>query len=206
MERRDEPALVVIGASAGGVEALSDLLSYVPPNLRAIVVCATHRGPHQPNRLQEILARAAHLPVVVPHDGEKLQPGVCYVGMADPHLTIGPGPSARLIADGFYRGHNIDALFAAAARHGGERVIGVVLSGLGKDGTEGLTAIKDLGGVALVQSIRDAAYGDMPRSAIALDGKIDFVGTTKELAEEICRRVQVPVSAVWRREMKEQSQ
>jgi chemotaxis response regulator CheB len=186
----EKPFLVVIGASAGGVEAVSDLLSYLPPNIRASILCVIHRGPQLPNYLRTTLANAAHIPVEIPHDGEALRTATCYVGLPALHLTVGPGLTARLVPDGFYRGHNVDALVHSAARQGGPRVIGVVLSGLGKDGAEGLSSIKDMGGVAMVQSLADAGYDSMPRSAIAQDGAIDVIGTTKELAEAICRIVE----------------
>jgi two-component system chemotaxis response regulator CheB len=91
--------------------------------------------------------------------------------------------------DGFYRGHSIDALFCSLARHAGARTIGVILSGLLKDGTFGLKAIKEAGGVALVQSPKQAAYPDMPQSAIAHDGPIDMVAGVDEIAAEVCRLV-----------------
>jgi two-component system chemotaxis response regulator CheB len=91
-----------------------------------------------------------------------------------------------LIQDGFYRGHCIDALFCSVALHVGAHAIGVILSGLLKDGTLGLRAIKEAGGIALVQSPQEAAYADMPESAIAHDGRIDLVADLDALAREIC--------------------
>jgi chemotaxis response regulator CheB len=80
------------------------------------------------------------------------------------------------LADGFYRSHSIDALFSSLAHHAEARTIGVILSGLLKDGTFGLKAIKEAGGIALVQDPDEAAYPEMPRSAIKSDGAIDLVG------------------------------
>jgi hypothetical protein len=94
-----------------------------------------------------------------------------------------------LVPDGFYRGHCIDALFQSLARHAGQRTIGVILSGMRKDGSLGLRAIKEAGGIALVQSPEEAAYPDMPQNAIEYDGSIDFIGPIDVIAEEICRRV-----------------
>jgi two-component system chemotaxis response regulator CheB len=102
---------------------------------------------------------------------------------------LGPDLRVHLLPNGFYRAHNIDALFCSLARRAGSRTIGVVLSGLLKDGTLGLKAIKEAGGVALVQSPGEAAYPDMPRSAIEHNGDIDLVGPVGELAAEICRLV-----------------
>jgi two-component system chemotaxis response regulator CheB len=98
---------------------------------------------------------------------------------------------AKLTPDtgGARRGHTIDDLFVSVARHAGPRVIGVVLSGVLRDGTEGLAAIKRVGGLALVQSPAEAQFADMPESAIAYDHIIDLVAPTEELARAIERYV-----------------
>jgi two-component system, chemotaxis family, protein-glutamate methylesterase/glutaminase len=115
--------------------------------------------------------------------------GICYLGLPDRYLTVGPEATAHLLPDGFYRGHCIDALFQSLARHAGRRTIGIILSGILKDGSLGLRAIKEAGGVTLVQSPEEAAYPDMPQNAIDYDGPIDFIGPIDALAAEICRRV-----------------
>jgi two-component system, chemotaxis family, protein-glutamate methylesterase/glutaminase len=125
----------------------------------------------------------------VPKEGEYLRRGRCYLGTPDHHLTVDPGGRVHLVPDSFYRAHNIDIMFSSLARHMGRRTIGVVLSGLLKDGTLGLRAIKETGGVALVQSPEEADYPDMPMNAIVHDGTIDFIGPIDALASEICRRV-----------------
>jgi two-component system chemotaxis response regulator CheB len=183
------PFVVVIGGSAGAIDGIAELLSRLPRNLPAIVLCTVHRNVFAATNLRSVLARRSNIPVVIPEDGEALLAGVGYIGHPDRHLAVGPGLRARFIVDGFYRAHNIDALFASAARQAGSQVIGVVLSGLSADGTEGLTAIKEQGGAALVQSPEQAGYQTMPAHAIARDGKIDFVGPVDQLANEICRRV-----------------
>lgn len=187
--------IVAIGASAGGVEALRDLLRQLPRDIPAAILIVTHRPIGYRSHLAQVLSRKDHLHVVVPREGDVLRPGVCFLGTAEDHLTVGPGLRVRLIEDGFYRGHNIDALFNSLAQHAGPRTIGVILSGMMKDGTLGLHAIKAAGGVALVQTPEEAAYSSMPQSAIRYDGPIDFVGPIKALANEICRLVRhAPVS------------
>jgi two-component system chemotaxis response regulator CheB len=181
--------VVAIGASAGGVEALSQLLHALPADLPAAVLITLHRPVARESQLPQILTRASRLPVVVARQDERLQPGKCYLGMPSHHLTVGPGLVAKLVHDGFYRAHNIDLLFNSLARNAGTRTIGVVLSGLLKDGTQGLTALKEAGGKALVQSPAEASFKDMPRNAIALDGAVDRVASISELAHEICRLV-----------------
>jgi two-component system chemotaxis response regulator CheB len=181
--------IVAIGASAGGVEAISNLLHALPRMLPAAILIALHRSPYKISKLQHILSSGTTLPVVVPHGGEQLQRGFCFLGHPDRHLTLGPDLRVHLLPNSFYRAHNIDALFCSLARHAGSRTIGVVLSGVLKDGTLGLKAIKEAGGVALVQSPEEAVYPDMPRSAIEHDGDIDLVGPVGVLAAEICRLV-----------------
>jgi two-component system chemotaxis response regulator CheB len=181
--------IVAIGASAGGVEAVSRLLSKLPPHLPASVVVAVHRAPDRPSQLHQVLSRATHLPVLLAHEGDALKEGACLVGGPERHLTVGPDLRVHLLHDGFYRGHCIDALFCSLARHAGTRTIGVILSGLLKDGTFGLKAIKEAGGVALVQSPQEAAYSDMPESAIAHGGSINLVAGIDDLAAEISRLV-----------------
>jgi two-component system, chemotaxis family, protein-glutamate methylesterase/glutaminase len=183
------PDIVAIGASAGGLEALEKLLLQLPPDLSAAIVVVLHRPVDRTSYLAEILARLIKMPVVMPKEGEHLRHGTCYIGLPDRHLTVGPNANAHLLPDGFYRGHCIDALFQSLARHAGKRTIAVILSGMLKDGSLGLTAIKEAGGIALVQSPEDAAFPDMPRNAIIYNETIDFIGPIDAIAEQIRRRV-----------------
>jgi two-component system chemotaxis response regulator CheB len=188
MSRQDHADIVAVGASAGGVAAISALLKELPGDLPASVLVVLHRSVTRSTHLREILARHSRMPVVVPRNGDVLRQGVCYVGEPARHLTVGPGLRVAFIEDGFYRSHNVDALFSSLARNAGRRTIGVVLSGLLKDGTLGLSAIKEAGGIALVQTPEEAEAGDMPLSAIRYDGHIDLVAPVHLLAREICRR------------------
>jgi two-component system, chemotaxis family, protein-glutamate methylesterase/glutaminase len=108
------------------------------------------------------------------------------------HLTVGPGARIHLLGDGFYRAHSFDALFESLARHVGPRTIGVILSGLLKGRSLGLRALKEAGGIALVQRPEDASFKEMPENAIEHDGPIDIIGSVDEIADEICRRVGPP--------------
>jgi two-component system chemotaxis response regulator CheB len=181
--------IVAIGASAGGVEALSSLFEHLPRNLPATILVVLHRPPSAISHLPAILSRQTDLQVIVPHGQEPLQYGLCFVGPPDQHLTVGPDQRIRLLPDSTYRGHTIDELFCSLARHAGERTIAVVLSGVQKDGALGMKAIKEAGGAALVQSPEEAIYPDMPRGAMKYDGPIDFVGPVNALAREISRMV-----------------
>src|SRR5215471_312059 len=103
MDKHGKPDIVVIGASAGGIEALLALLPLLPANLPATVLIAVHRAVHTESILPAILARKSALPIVIPEEGEFLKKGVCYIGEPDRHLVVGPGVRARLLSDGFYR-------------------------------------------------------------------------------------------------------
>ena len=147
--------------------------------------------------MQGILSRRSQLRVVIPSQGDRLDYGVCVVGTPEQHLTVGPGLQLHLVPNHFYRSHNIDALFNSLARIAGNRTIGVILSGMLKDGALGLKAIKEAGGTALVQSREEAAYAEMPTSAIKHDGAIDLIAPVSKIAADIVRlagRVGAPAS------------
>jgi len=184
--RLHHPDIVAIGASAGGVEAIPELLSRLPRDLPASVLVVLHRPVDQISYLRRILARKIKLHITIPHEGDSLKHGVCYVSEPNRHLTVGPHSHVHLLPNSFYRAHCIDALFWSLARHAGERTIGVVLSGLLKDGSFGLKAIKEAGGIVLVQSPDEASHREMPQSAIKHDGPVDLVAPIEALARKIC--------------------
>src|SRR5438046_2361834 len=154
MQARD---IIVIGASAGGVEALVELVRLLPPDLPAAVFVVLHVPPQSTSVLPSILNRARTLPAVHPHDGQATQHGRIYVAPPDHHMLIKDG-TIRLTR-GPRENRNrpaADALFRTAARDYGPRVTGVVLSGALDDGTAGLSAIKSRGGLAVVQDPAEA--------------------------------------------------
>jgi two-component system, chemotaxis family, protein-glutamate methylesterase/glutaminase len=122
--------IIAIGASAGGVEAVSHLLGRFPRHLPAAVLVVVHRAPDRPSHLHQVLSRATHLRVRLAHEGDALEQGTCFVSGPERHLTLGPGLRVHLLPDGSYRRHSIDALFCSLARHAGACTIGVILSGL----------------------------------------------------------------------------
>ena len=187
------PDIIAIGASAVRLEAIEALLMRLPPSLPAAILIVLHRPPQRVSYLPEILRRFWIGPVVVSWEGDTLEHGTCYLGLSDGHLTVGPDARIQLLSDGFYRGHSIDALFQSLARHAGCRTIGVILSGLLKDGSLGLKALREAGGVDLVQSPEEATFNEMPQNAIDYDGPIDLIGSIDALAVEICRRIEWPV-------------
>src|SRR5688572_25460972 len=141
--------VVVIGASAGGVESLREVVKGLPADLPAAVFVVLHISPFQPSSLPEILSRSGPLPACHPEDGAKIEAGRIYTAPPDHHLLIERGRVA--VAKGPKENRfrpSIDALFRSAAYSYGPKVIGIVLSGALDDGTSGLWSIKRLGGTA----------------------------------------------------------
>lgn len=160
--------IIVIGASAGGVQALSEVIEYLPPDLPAAVFVVLHLAPHGRSALPSILGRSGCLPASHPSAGEAIEPGRIYIAPPDHHLAI-EGDRIVLSRNASENGYRpaIDVLFRTAARAFGSRVVGVVLTGNLDDGTAGLAAIKRCGGTAVVQDPGEADYPSMPESAIA---------------------------------------
>jgi two-component system chemotaxis response regulator CheB len=178
-------SIVVIGASAGGVEALTRLVEHLPSDLNAAIFVTVHFPPYSISFLPDILNRLNTLPASHPKNGEKIQPGHIYIAPPDYHLLIHPG-TIELSRGPKENGHRpaIDAMFRSAAKAYGPKTIGVVLSGMLDDGTSGLNAIKVDGGIALVQVPAEALFSSMPESAIA-NVAVDDVLPLTELAKKI---------------------
>jgi two-component system chemotaxis response regulator CheB len=167
-ERPRGRTVVVAGASAGGVEALVALVRSLPADFPHAMLVVLHVSPTGTSVLPAILARACHLPVASPKDGDELCDGHVYVAPPDCHLVV-EDSRLRLSQAPRENGHRpaIDPTMrtAAAAYDGG--TIGIVLSGSRDDGTAGLMAIKARGGSAIVQDPDEALYSAMPLSAMA---------------------------------------
>jgi two-component system, chemotaxis family, protein-glutamate methylesterase/glutaminase len=159
--------IVVVGASEGGIEALSVLVAGLPADLPAAVFVVIHSRPGTESRFPELLSRRGPLRARHAIHGEPIVPGRIYVAPPDDHLLLRPG-HVRVVRGPKENGFrpSVDALFRTASIAYGPRVIGVVLTGNLDCGTAGLLSIKARGGIALVQDPRDAAIPAMPRSAI----------------------------------------
>jgi two-component system, chemotaxis family, protein-glutamate methylesterase/glutaminase len=159
--------VVVVGGSAGSVQALIRLVGGLPPDLPAAMLVVVHTPTHAVSRLPEILGRAGPLPAAHAVDGEPLRPGRIYVAPPNRHLLLQDG--RIVLSRGPRENHSrpaIDPLFRSAARARGPHVIGVILSGVLHDGSMGLLAVKNRGGLAIVQDPDEAIFDSMPRSAI----------------------------------------
>jgi two-component system, chemotaxis family, protein-glutamate methylesterase/glutaminase len=161
------PHCIVIGASAGGLEPLREVVAQLPADLPAPVFAAMHLPANHKSYLPEILSNTGPLPALHPEDNTKIEAGLIYVAPPDHHLLIDAGSVAvkRGPKENGFR-PSIDALFRSAAYTYGPGAIGVVLSGALHDGTSGLWSIKRLGGIAIVQAPEQARYPSMPRSAL----------------------------------------
>ncbi len=168
--------LVVVGSSAGGIGALSGLVSSLPEEFDAPIVVAQHLDPNRESHLQEILARRSPLPVKTVTEHEPLQAGVVFVVPANRHVNItdseidlssepSSGPPMP----------SINLLMETAAGVFGENLIAVVLSGTGTDGTEGARTVSQAGGTVIIQDPETAEFGEMPRSLAP--STVDIVST-----------------------------
>ena len=184
--------LVVIGASAGGVETLVRIVAGLPADLAATVCIVVHIAPTSPSALAGILERAGPLRCRQASRGEPLVAGEILVAPPDHHLVI-EDDHAELTVGPRENGHRpaVDVLFRSAAAARGGRVIGVVLSGNRDDGAAGLAAIKASGGAAIVQDPEEALYPGMPTNAIA-SVAVDEVVRSDDLAQAITRFVGTP--------------
>ncbi|MEU5884768.1 chemotaxis protein CheB [Spirillospora sp. NPDC047279] len=175
--RRD---VVVIGASAGGVEALTGLLATLPADLAAAVLIVTHVPANSPGRLARVLTRSGPLPAVMAADRQRLRAGRILVPRPDHHLLIGSDPDAEkasgmpgLTARVVYGPQEnrvrpaVDPLFRSAARWCGPRAVAVVLSGALDDGAAGAAAIAARAGTVLVQDPDEALFAGMPSATLA---------------------------------------
>jgi two-component system chemotaxis response regulator CheB len=174
---------VVIGASAGGVEALSVLLPALPAALRASLFIVLHLPPERPSMLVEIFAPRCALPVREAQDKEPVEPGTIYFAPPDYHVLLDKGPRLALSADepvNFSR-PSIDVLFESAADLYRERLLGVILTGANEDGASGLEAIHRAGGVTVVQEPESAQAPFMVEAALRRSTP-DFVLSLDQIA------------------------
>jgi two-component system chemotaxis response regulator CheB len=174
--------IIVIGASAGGVQALLELVRVLPAGFPAAICIVQHIPAYAVSYLPDLLDKAGALPARHPQNREPLRPGTIYVAPPDHHLLL--ENDHILVMRGPKENHfrpSVDALFRSAAYTHGSRVIGVVLTGYLNDGTSGLWTVQRLGGVAVVQAPEDAYANAMPQSTLEFL-KPDYLIVLAELA------------------------
>jgi len=176
--------LIAVGASAGGLLALSQFLGDLAPGFPAIVV-VQHLDPRHQSHMASLLARKTGKLVKEAEDGEPLRPGTIYVGPADEHLLVSNGriqlAHSRVI---HFSRPSIDVMFASVAATYGPRCMGVILSGSNRDGADGIAAIKRSGGTTVAQGPSTAEFSTMPQSAIDT-GCVDYVLPLGKMGQNI---------------------
>ena len=179
-----EPFVVGIGASAGGLEALQQFFCCVPSNSGLSFVVIQHLAPDYKSLMADILGKYTEMTVIQAQDGVLVEPNKVYLIPPKKNITFRGG---RLLLKDYIQGllnHPIDIFFHSLAEEKKEHSIAVVLSGTGSDGTNGIKAIKEKGGLTIVQSPVSAKFDGMPKSAIST-GLVDYVLPPQDIAGEI---------------------
>ena len=168
--------VVALAASAGGVTALSLLVSKLGPGFPAAVVIVQHLDPRHRSLMADILSRRTTLRVVQAHEGDQLSQGTIYIAPPDRHLLVNPDGTLSLSQSELvhFLRPSADLLFESVAASYRDRAIAVVLTGTGTDGSMGIKAIKKMGGTVIVQDEQSSEFFGMPNAAI-LTGDTDFV-------------------------------
>jgi len=183
--------VVAIAASAGGLRALTSVLSALSRDFPAAVTVVQHLDPRHRSLMAELLSRQSRLPVKQAEDGDRLCPGSVFVAPPDRHLLVNPDGTLSLSrADlvHFLR-PSADLLFESVAASFKDRAIAVVLTGTGADGSSGLQAIKKMGGTVVSQDEGTSEFFGMPSAAIQT-GQVDFVLPLEEIASALTKLVQ----------------
>jgi two-component system CheB/CheR fusion protein len=187
--------LVVVGSSTGGIEALSELVASLPEDFPAPIVAVQHLAPDRESHLKEILERRSTLPVrtLQEHESLPLESGVVFVVPADRHVNM---TDTEIFLQDDTRGRpkpSIDLIFGSAAEIYGDRLIAVVLTGVGHDGADGARAVKRTGGTVIIQNPETATHPDMPRSlapnTVDIVADMDKIGA---ILHELLAGIEVP--------------
>lgn len=192
MPNRD---VIVVGASAGGIEALKEMVSGLPADIPASVLVVLHMPATGGPVLERILSRETNLRVRIASDGAPLEHGCLYVALGDYHLLVGEG-HVHVRQGPREDGHRpaVDPLFRSAAAYYGPRAIGVILSGGLSDGTAGLFSLRHQGGLAVIQDPAEALYDGMPGNALEYVGA-DYVVSAREIGPLLGRLAEEVVEA-----------
>jgi len=177
--------IVGMGASAGGLEAFTELLSHLPTDTGMGFVVVQHMNPQQKSMLTEILSRTTQMPVTEAQEGMQVEPNHVYVIPPYATMTIDKDHLKLKPRDKVYGiSMTVDSFFFSLAEARGNKAIGVVLSGGDGDGTRGLERIKEVGGITFAQCEESAKVSSMPNTAVA-SGYVDFILTPRQIAQEL---------------------
>ena len=179
---------VVIGASAGGVDALATLLSALPASFGAAVIVVLHLPANNESLLPRVLAHHSALPLREASDKESVDSATVHVAPPGYHLLVEPGRTFALSIDEpvHFSRPSLDVLFESAAHTYRDALLGIVLTGANADGAEGLAVIRELGGAAWVQAPETAYASAMPEAAIAVAGA-DRILPLNEMAAQLAQ-------------------
>ena len=182
MERKHKYEAIVIGTSAGGLNALTTLLKVLPAEYPLPIIVVQHRAKDQRTLLEEILQQKCRMRVKQADEKESILGGTVYIAPPDYHLLLEENRTFSLSFDEpvIYSRPSIDVLFESAAVAYGDRLIGIVLSGASADGADGMTVIKKHGGRTIVQNPSEADFAVMPRASLDTR-KIDHVWKLDEI-------------------------
>ena len=183
--------VVAVASSAGGLKAVSHVLTSLPAAFSASIVVVQHLDPRHRSLMAHILGRRTVLPVKEAEEGDKLQPGMVYIAPPNKHLLVNPDVTISLSQSElvhFVR-PSADLLFESVAGSFKDRAIALVLSGTGSDGSMGVQAIKKMGGTVLAQDEGSSEFFGMPHATIQT-GCVDFVLSLNEISAALITLVQ----------------
>jgi two-component system, chemotaxis family, protein-glutamate methylesterase/glutaminase len=175
--------LVAVAASAGGLKALTAVLSPLPADFLAAIVVVQHLDPRHRSLMAEILDRCTALDVRQAKEGDVLCPGTAFIAPPDNHLLVNSDGALSLSKSELvhFLRPSADLLFESVAASYGDRAIAVVLTGSGSDGSMGVDAVKTMGGTVIAQDETTSEFPDMPSAAVRT-GKVDFVLPLNEIS------------------------
>jgi two-component system chemotaxis response regulator CheB len=182
--------VVALASSAGGLNALTKILSNLPEDFPAAIVVVQHLAPRHRSLMADILSRRTPLPVKEAREGDRLRPGAVFIAPPDRHLLVNPDGSLSLSQAEmvhFVR-PSADLLFESVAASFRDHALAVVLTGMGSDGTTGLRAVKKVGGTVIAQDEASSEFFGMPHAAIHT-GQVDFVLPLGEITPALVKLV-----------------
>lgn len=193
--------IVALAASAGGLKALSEVLSGIPAEFPAAIVVVQHLYPKAPSHMAAILSRRTSLQVQQAQEGDRLKPGIIYIAPPNYHLLVNPNRTLSLTQSElihFVR-PSADLLFESVAHSYKNRAIAVVLTGTGQDGSTGVKIVKAMGGKVIVQDQETSEFFGMPGAAIET-GVVDFVLPLSKISSALIALVKGDKSNEWQQQ------